>query len=132
MLDACVMNTGVLQLSYGDKQPGSMPWSGQGESWICWRYPHRRPVAAVLITLPPPALATSGIELLAFSAEADSFMPLQTKASAVDIGTQPGLLLVLQVNSQPIISATNFGHQSGMLLGLRVNVPLMFLSVHIR
>ena len=66
-----------------------MPWSGEGESWICWRYPFARPVAAVLVSLPWQLLASADLELLAFSDEADSFVPVPAEAAEYWPGDGP-------------------------------------------
>ena len=66
-----------------------MPWSGEGESWICWRYPFARPVTAVLVSLPWQLLASADLELLAFSDEADSFVPVPAEAAEVWPGGGP-------------------------------------------
>ena len=75
---------GPLQFSYGDRQPGMMPWSGQGESWICWRYPYPRHVATVLLTLPLEVLSLADLELLAFSLQADCFVPVEFEITELE------------------------------------------------
>lgn len=60
-----------------------MPWSGEGESWICWRFPFPRKVAAVFVALPPEMLAKADLKLLAFSA-AESFEPVEVQVSAAE------------------------------------------------
>jgi len=83
-----LLPAGPLQFSYGDKQPGMMPWSGQGESWICWRYLHPRSPATVLLTLPLEVLALADLELLAFSPQAACFVPVEFDIAEL---AEPGL-----------------------------------------
>lgn len=101
----CNATAGALQISYSDKKPGIMPWSGQGESWVCWRYPFRRQVATVLITLPPKLLSLVDLELLAFSEETGCFELVTGSTRAIADARMPGgenfeeaLLLCVEVN----------------------------------
>lgn len=123
--------TGQLQFSYSDRLPGIMPWSRHGESWICWRYPFSRRLANVLITLPPDILYMLDLELSSFSAEADSFNPvelqfieLRSHQDLPGIGSfDAGVILSLKVfcNSKKNIKLSNSGLQRICSQNLRLN-----------
>lgn len=82
---------GILQLSHSDKKAGFMPWSGQGQSWVSWRYPFPRPVATALLTLPLSMLQACDLELLACSGHSDDFLPLGTSMERLEDSSLPGV-----------------------------------------
>ena len=46
-----------------DEAAGFLPWSGAGDSWIAWQYPHPRVVAFITIWNAPEPLQTTHFEL---------------------------------------------------------------------
>ena len=71
-----------MQVSLGDRAAGFAPWAGGGESWICWRYSHARPVAALLLAGGPLQLAQADFELAYRDDASGEFAPVQLRRSA--------------------------------------------------
>lgn len=70
---------GPLQVSWGDPQPGLLGWAGTGGSWIAWRFPHRRRVAALLLAAPPASFQGCRFELSHNDADASGFVAVPVR-----------------------------------------------------
>lgn len=87
-----------MQISLGDRAAGFMPWTGGGESWVCWRYSYARPVAALALHGPAAHLSPGELELARLAAGSGEFVALALR-EAERPGTQAGsLVLVAEVS----------------------------------
>ena len=66
-----------MQISLGDKAAGSMPWTGGGESWVCWRYSYARPVVSLLLDGGAAQIPPDEYELARLDAASGEFVPLE-------------------------------------------------------
>lgn len=93
---------GPMQISLGDKAAGYLPWAGGGESWVCWRYSHARPVAALQLCGGLPQLHQADFELGYLDPVSGEFTTLLLRQSASPNG---GGLLNVQASTK--VSATH-------------------------
>jgi len=82
--DSSCRIAGPMQISLGDRAAGYLPWAGGGESWVCWRYSHPRPVAVLELARGPPQLAQADFELGYLDPASGEFIALPVRRSVVD------------------------------------------------
>ena len=76
-----------MQISLGDKAADSMPWTGGGESWVCWRYSYARPVVALVLDGGAAHIPPHEYELARLDATSGEFVPLEL--SSVQFSSPP-------------------------------------------
>jgi hypothetical protein len=73
-----------MQISLGDKAADILPWTGGGESWICWRYSYARPVAELVLCGSAARTSPHEFELARLDSTSGEFVPLEI------ISVEPG------------------------------------------
>ena len=75
-----------MQISLGDKAAGSMPWTGGGESWVCWRYSYTRPVVSLMLAGSAAHVSPDEFELARLDAASGEFVPLELSSVQLTSG----------------------------------------------